>query len=79
MKTIYKFSATWCQPCKSLTQHLATKGISLEEYDIDNPANKALMEKYNIRSVPTVVVDDGERVQTFVGSTMTPELLEAVK
>lgn len=79
MKTIYKFSATWCQPCKSLTQRLATKGISLEEYDIDNPANKALMEKYNIRSVPTVVVDDGERVQTFVGSTMTPELLEAVK
>lgn len=79
MKTIYKFSATWCRPCKSLTQQLATKGISLEEYDIDNPANKALMEKYNIRSVPTVVVDDGERVQTFVGSTMTPELLEAVK
>ena len=79
MKTIYKFSATWCRPCKSLTQQLATKGISLAEYDIDNPANKALMEKYNIRSVPTVVVDDGERVQTFVGSTMTPELLEAVK
>ena len=79
MKTIYKFSAAWCRPCKSLTQQLAAKGISLEEYDIDNPANKALMEKYNIRSVPTVVVDDGERALTFVGSTLTSELLEAVK
>lgn len=79
MKKIYKFSATWCQPCKALTQRLAMKDISLSEYDIDNSDNKVLMEKYNIRSVPTVVVDNDGVVQVFVGATVTPELLEAIK
>lgn len=79
MKLVYKFSAIWCQPCKMLTQRLAQKGITLPEYDIDNPSNKALMEKFNIRSVPTVVVDDDGLIRHFVGPTLTPELLEAIK
>lgn len=79
MKMVYKFAASWCQPCKILTQRLSAKGIQLPEYDIDNPDNKALMEKYNVRSVPTVVVDDDGLVQTFVGAVPTPEMLEAIK
>lgn len=49
MKQIYKFSASWCQPCKTLTARLKQKDITLPEYDIDNPDNKALMERYNVR------------------------------
>jgi glutaredoxin len=79
MKQIYKFSASWCQPCKVLTQRLALKGIKLPEYDIDNPDNKVLMERYNVRSVPTVVVDDDGLVQIFVGTTLTAELMSAIQ
>lgn len=79
MKQVYKFSASWCQPCKTLTKRLHDKGLTLPEYDIDNPSNKALMEKYNIRSVPTVVVDDDGLVQVFVGANLTDALLDAIK
>lgn len=79
MKQIYKFSASWCQPCKTLTARLKQKDITLPEYDIDNPDNKALMERYNVRQVPTVVVDDDGLIQHFVGAVTTPELLEAIK
>lgn len=47
--------------------------------DIDNPDNKALMEEFNVRSVPTVVVDDDGLIRHFVGPTLTPEFLEAIK
>lgn len=78
MKQIYKFAATWCQPCKTLTQRLSQKGITLPEYDIDNPDYKNLMEKYNVRSVPTVVVDTDGVVQMFVGANLTDAMLEAI-
>ena len=79
MKKVYKFSATWCQPCKILTQRLAQKGYKLPEFDIDNPDNKRLMEKFNVRSVPTVVVEDGDgNYRTFVGAIVTDEMLEAI-
>lgn len=37
------------------------------------------MEKYNVRSVPTVVVDDDGLVQMFVGANLTDALLDAIK
>jgi len=79
MKKVYKFSATWCQPCKALTQRLAAKGYTLPEFDIDNPDNKPLMEKFGIRSVPNVIVENGAIVQTFVGANVSQELLNAIK
>lgn len=79
MKQIYKFSATWCQPCKTLTARLAAKGIVLPEYDIDNPENAELLKRFGIRSVPTVVVVEGQSVQSFSGAALTPVMLEAIK
>lgn len=79
MKQIYKFSATWCQPCKVLAQRLEQRGITLPNYDIDVPDNRKLLEKYNVRSVPAVVVDDDGLVQVFTGSVVTEAMLEAVK
>ena len=60
MKRILKFSATWCQPCKMLAKTLEDMELEfpLEEIDIDQ--NKDLLEKFNIRGVPTMVLMDGE-------------------
>lgn len=79
MKQVYKFSATWCTPCKVLTNMLAKEGITLPEYDVGNPDVKGLMNKYNIKSVPTVIIDEDGVVTTFTGLGSFPKLLAAVK
>ena len=79
MKKVYKFSASWCKPCKNLTAGLALKGITLPEYDIDKPDNKVLLERFGIRSVPTIIVEGDAGYLTYVGSNITPQLLTAIK
>lgn len=61
-----------------LTKNLAQRGIVLDEYDIDDPKTKPLMERYNIRSVPTIVVDDDGLIKHFVGPNVTNLLVEAL-
>jgi thioredoxin 1 len=63
------FSATWCGPCKQfkpIMEEMAGDGYSIEFIDVDQEQNKA--EKYNVRSVPTVVIEDnGIEVDRFIG------------
>ena len=70
MKTVKYFSATWCGPCKvfkPIMQEIAGEGYSVEFIDVDQEQNKA--EKYNVRSVPTTVVEEnGVEVSRFVGA-----------
>ncbi len=62
-----------------LTQRLALKGYKLPEFDIDKPDNKILMERFGVRSVPTVVVEESNGTyRSFVGAVVTEELLNAV-
>jgi thioredoxin-like negative regulator of GroEL len=59
---VYKFSASWCQPCKQLSALLETIQTNAEivEVDIDENSDKARM--FQVRGVPTmVVVDENEK------------------
>ena len=59
MKTLYKFSATWCQPCKQLSKVLDevdTSNYAVIEIDIDNDPVKTA--SYRVRGVPTLVIVD---------------------
>ena len=59
MKQIKYFSAVWCGPCKTfkpIMTEIANEGHSVEFIDIDQSQNLAL--KYNVRSVPTVLVTE---------------------
>ena len=59
MRLAKYFSATWCGPCKQfkpIMEEIAGDGYSIEFIDVDNEQNKA--EKYGVRSVPTVVIED---------------------
>jgi thioredoxin 1 len=61
MNTLYKFSASWCQPCKMLSTIISTvdtSSINLIEIDIDEDTDKAI--EFKIRSVPTLVLCDSE-------------------
>ncbi len=56
------FYATWCGPCKTMHPILDDLKKSVGEsahivkLDIDNQTNKELVQEYNIRSVPTLMI-----------------------
>jgi thioredoxin 1 len=67
MKKIYRFTASWCQPCKALSKNLelANLDIPIEVIDIDVFEDIAI--EYAIRSVPTLILKDGETEKGLVG------------
>jgi len=81
MKTIKYFSATWCGPCKvfkPIMQEIAGEGSIIVEFiDIDQEQNKA--EKYNVRSVPTTVVEEnGVEVDRFIGAIPKDQVIAKI-
>ena len=76
MKRILRFTASWCQPCKTLAKNLEmvnTKNVPIEVVDIDVHSEVAV--EYGIRSVPTLVMkDENIEVKRFSGVRTTKEL-----
>ena len=72
------FSATWCGPCKAfkpVMNEIADEGYSIEFIDVDQEQNKAV--KYNVRSVPTTVIEEnGVEVTRFVGAIPKQQVLQ---
>ena len=80
MKTIKYFSAAWCGPCKTfkpIMTEIANEGHSVEFIDIDQSQNLAL--KYNVRSVPTVLVtENGQEISRLVGAVSKQKVLDTI-
>jgi len=80
MKTAKYFSATWCGPCKvfkPIMEELASEGYNIEFIDGDENPSEAM--KYNIRSVPTTVIEvDGEEVDRIIGIKSKQEMIEVL-
>ena len=76
---ILKFFGSWCNPCKALSKSLKDAGIEHKSIDVDE--NEELTEKYNIMSVPTIVVldEDDNEVGRFIGSRTKEQLLKELK
>ena len=77
MKSVKYFSATWCGPCKvfkPVMTEIKNDGYHVEFIDIDSLSD--LANKYNVRSVPTVVIEDGGReVDRIVGSVSKQQVI----
>jgi thioredoxin 1 len=81
MKQLLKFSASWCQPCKSLAanmKHVDFGDVEVKEIDIDDNFEEA--KKYGIRGVPTLVLmEDGVEVKRTSGVLMADKIEEFIK
>jgi thioredoxin 1 len=81
MKELIKFSASWCQPCKSLAanfKHVDMGDVTLKEVDIDE--NLDLAKEYGVRGVPTMVLlEDGKEIKRNVGVLMADKIEEFIR
>ena len=82
MKTVYYFTADWCQPCKKtrpiveeLNREQTTAGFQIIDVD-DNPE---LVKTFSIQSVPTFILfNEGQEISRMIGSKSREELVEFI-
>lgn len=77
MTEFYYFSAVWCGPCKAfkpaVQQVVSELGIPMQYVDADS--SPELTQKFNITSVPTIIVaQNGQLVHRSVGVVSKPQL-----
>jgi len=82
--TLKDFYADWCGPCKTQDPILEEleedygESVTFEKIDVDEAEDVA--NQYQVRSIPTIVVenDDGV-VERFVGVTQREQLEDALE
>lgn len=79
MNKILLFKMSTCSPCKLLSKLFTQLNIQKKEIILDEDDNaNTIADKYNVKSVPTVIVlnNEGEELGRFVGSRNKEQLLE---
>jgi thioredoxin 1 len=77
--TVVAFSAVWCTPCRVLDgqlQLLAGDHPELDVLVVDVDENETLAERYEVRTVPTVMLFRDGAVEQVMTGPMTKRLLE---
>jgi thioredoxin 1 len=82
MVTIKKFSAVWCGPCRALApvmNEIKTQFSNVKFEDIDIDEDYGNVEKYGLRSVPTVIIEkDGVELERFTGLSSKVAYVNAI-
>tara|TARA_X000001388_G_scaffold66955_1_gene54007 strand:- start:489 stop:734 length:246 start_codon:yes stop_codon:yes gene_type:complete len=76
MRKILYFTATWCGPCRALGPVMdSLQGqINFDKVDVDT--NRDLSAKYGVRSVPSLVLVEGENeINRIVGVQTKEQIL----
>ena len=82
--TIVDFYADWCGPCKMMSPVIdkiaeeKSEKIKVGKVNVDDNQNLAI--KYNIMSIPTILIfKNGSVVKSFIGVTAKEEIEEIIK
>ena len=76
MKTVFYFTADWCQPCKKVKPVVeAMKKEGFEFQMIDADYEQSLVERFKISSIPTfILLEDGRELSRVTGAKTRTEL-----
>ena len=76
MKKVLKFYSETCSPCKLMGKRLSeVKNIEVQNINIEDDDSIELMEKWNIKSIPTIIILDNENILArFNGIVSTEEI-----
>ena len=81
MKTVFYFTADWCNPCKKvkpIVEDLIKDGYRFQIIDVDT--EKDLVKSFEIKSVPTfIAIENNKETNRVVGSQTKQSLLEFIK
>jgi len=76
------FFAVWCGPCKIMSpivDEIAAEMPDVVVGKVDVDENDELAEKYQVMSLPTIlVIKDGEVAETFIGVTPKENIVAAL-
>lgn len=81
MKKVLKFYSKVCAPCRLMGKRLEElNNVEITSVDINDSSNTELVKKYEVRSVPTIIVlDKNDNIITkFIGVVTTDKLKEVI-
>jgi len=81
--TLKDFYADWCGPCKTqdpILEELEEEWTDVEFEKIDVDQKQEVANEYQVRSLPTLIVENEEGVvERFVGVTQASDLEQALE
>ena len=78
-RVVVQFSATWCGPCKILSQTIETnkEKFNTPFFKIDLEESMDIAKSYSVKAVPTLILfEGGKEVKRLTGSKPLDKLLE---
>jgi thioredoxin 1 len=76
MKTVFYFTADWCQPCKKvkpIVEDMKKEGFQFQMIDADY--EQLLVKRFQVKSVPTFILfEDEKELNRMTGSKTKKEL-----
>jgi thioredoxin 1 len=82
MKTVYYFTADWCQPCKKtrpIVEVLNRDQTIAGFQTIDVDVNPELVKNFNVSSVPTFILfENGVEIKRIIGGQTRETLVKFI-
>ena len=76
MKTVFYFTAEWCEPCKMVkpvVEEMKKEGFQFQMIDADY--EQLLVKQFKVSSIPTfILLEDGKELSRISGAKTRGEL-----